>query len=205
MRLVASFPLALRIRIEVKPRLPFKLHRINRKPRYLSPSAISAFFSFLSRSTLYRSDTLQASPIEISTKTSVSSCDTNITRRNDAVPSFLRSRVPLLRRNNCNPLPLVIPLLIPFWLGGETRFQSYCLESVRRVASRRLFLTSWHSAKLSFLDLTFRFVIFDEIRRMIGLPRSEFAFDAIRYQETLSFLVLGYYCTSGVALIVKFL
>lgn len=157
------------------------------------------FFFFLSRSTLYRSDTLQASPIEISTKTSVSSCDTNVTRRIDAVPSFLRSRVPLLRRNNCNP-PLVIPLLIPFWLGGETRFQSYCLESVRRVAFPLSNELTFHETFVSGFNFSFRFVIFDEIRRMIGLPRSEFAFDVIRYQETLSFLVLGHYCTSRVAL-----
>lgn len=189
----------------MKPRLPFKLHRINRKPRYLSASAISAFFFFFFIS-------LDA----ISIGRFAGEPDRNLyenfgqlvwheryaaNRRGSLFPPLACTS---LAKKQLQP-PLVIPLLIPFWLGGETRFQSYCLESVRRVASRRLFLTSWHSTKLSFLDLTFRFVIFDEIRRMIGLPRSEFAFDVIRYQETLSFLVLGCYCASRVALIMKFL
>lgn len=203
MRLVASFPRALRIRIEMKPRLPFKLHRINRKPRYLSPSAISAFFSFLSRSTLYRSDTLQASPIEISTKTSVSSCDTNITRRIDAVPSFLRSRVPLLRRNNCNPLPSGNTAFNPLLARGRNSLPIVLprICTSRRVASPLSNELTFRETFVSGFNFSFR----DFRRDSEDDWPSAFRICLWRDQETLSFLVLGYYCTNGVALIVKFL
>lgn len=198
MRLVESLPGALRIRIEMKPRLPFKLRRINRKPRYLSPSAISAFFFFIS---------LDA----ISIGHFAGEPDRNLYENFGQL--VWHERYAANRRGSlfpplaCTPLakkqlqpPLVIPLLIPFWLGGETRFQSYCLESVRRVAFPLSNELTFHETFVSGFNFSFRFVIFDEIRRMIGLPRSEFAFDVIRYQETLSFLVLGHYCTSRVAL-----
>lgn len=61
--------------------------------------------------------------------------------------------------------PLVIPLLIPFWLGGETRFQSYCLESVRRVASPLSNELTFHETFVSGFNFSFRFVSFRDFRR----------------------------------------
>lgn len=160
---------ALRIRIEMKPRLPFKLHRINRKPRYLSASAISAFYFF--------SISLDA----ISIGHFAGEPDRNLyenfgqlvwhehyaaNRRGSLFPPLACTS---LAKKQLQP-PLVIPLLIPFWLDGETRFQSYCLESVRRVASRRVASPlsnelTFHETFVSGFNFSFRFVSFRDFRR----------------------------------------
>lgn len=85
------------------------------------PRATSAFFFYLARRHIDRT-LCQASAIEISMKTSGSSCDTSITRRNDAPPTpplpSLACATPELRLRVDKP-PLLISSSPPPPLGNK--------------------------------------------------------------------------------------